>query len=89
MVEPQIFRTKAAAAYLSSNGVQMSLRTLEKLRARGEEDTRDRGPDFYRDEQSTCWYTREALEAYIDKRIAARQFRGRSRQPANFKGRAA
>lgn len=89
MSESTVLRTKAAAAYLSANGVQMSHRTLEKLRARGDEDPRDRGPDFYRDESSTCWYTRDALESYIEQRLATRQFRGRGRMPENFKVHAA
>ena len=81
----QRFRTKPAAAYLSEGGLTVSASYLEKCRLRGAEDPRDRGPDWSRDPRGLCWYSKAALDDYIERRLAALQFRAPARQPANFR----
>lgn len=79
------FGTTGAARYLSQRGVRTSTSTLEKLRLRGSEDPRDPGPDFSRDSLGRCWYSQEALDSYIERRLADRQFRAPAAQPANLR----
>jgi hypothetical protein len=84
-MQDQTFRTSAASAYIKSVGVLASSSYLEKCRARGNDDLRDRGPDFYRDQRGICWYSRDALDHYAAQRLAARQFRAPAPQPAQFR----
>ena len=79
-------RTGAAAQYLTERGVQSSRSLLEKLRARGSQDPRGRGPDFWRDERGVCWYDILSLDRYIQARLSARRFRTTAPVPANFAG---
>ena len=78
-------RTKQAAQYLCDHGLQISASTLTKLRCRGFEDPRDRGPDFSRDPNGYCDYSAEALDVYRAKRLGARQFRAHAPQPPQFR----
>ncbi len=87
MQESQNFRTGPSSEYLAAHGVEGSPSQLEKLRTRGPDDPRDRGPDFFRDERGICWYPKYALDAYIAKRLAARQFRAAAPQPLHFRRR--
>jgi hypothetical protein len=81
------FRTSPASRYLKSRGVPASKSYLEKVRTRGDDDPRDKGPDYWTDEQGFCWYPREALDRYAEQRLAARTLRGRNPQPENFRPR--
>ena len=85
--EAQNFRTGDASSVLTGLGVDRSPSFLEKARVRGPDDSRDRGPDFYRDERGVCWYPRYALEQYAARCLAARQFRAPLQQPARLRGR--
>ena len=79
-------RTSEAARYLRDRGVQISVSKLQKLRCRGAEDRRDRGPDFHRDpDTGVCDYDQAALDRYAAQRLAARQFRATAPQPENFR----
>jgi hypothetical protein len=78
------FQTKDASKRLEELGVSVSPRQLEKCRNRGEDDPRDRGPDFYRDERGRCWYSDVALNQYVTRVLAARQFRAPASRPENF-----
>jgi hypothetical protein len=84
MQETQNFRTRAASDYLKSRGVSASPSFLEKVRARGTDDGRDRGPDYWR-EGLICWYSKQALDDYVVRRLAARKFRESVPQPAHFR----
>ena len=79
------FQTGPAAAWLTDHGRPTSVSKLQKIRSRGKDDPRDRGPDFFRDEKGVCWYDESALEEYVDRRIAALKFRAPGVQPTNFK----
>lgn len=85
--EDQNFKTGHASALLKSRGLAASTSYLEKCRGRGADDTRDRGPDFFRDESGVCWYPRSSLEQYAARRLAARQFREPAPQPAQLRRR--
>ena len=82
------WQTKEAAQYLTGRGVTTSQSKLEKLRLRGPDDPRDSGPNWSRDEVGRCQYLQSDLDAYIAKRLAARQFRASAAQPENFSRRA-
>jgi hypothetical protein len=84
MTDSQVFQTKEAARYLASRGVKMSPSSLEKARARGEDDERDRGPDYRRDQRGICFYARSDLDRYAAQRLASLEFRAPARQPENF-----
>jgi hypothetical protein len=86
MQETQNFRTRAASDYLKSRGVSASPSYLEKCRTRGVDDKRDRGPDFSRDPNGLCWYSRLSLEVYAAQRLATRQFRAPAPQPKQLRG---
>jgi hypothetical protein len=77
--------TKPAAKYLTERGRRTSPSYLEKVRGRGPDDPRDRGPDFFRDERGICWYPTEALDRYVALSLAARKFRAPAPQPENFR----
>jgi len=85
MQDSQNFRTGPSSKYLEAHGVEGSPSLLEKLRTRGPDDPRDKGPDFFRDEKGRCWYPKYALDAYIAKRLAARQFRAPAPQPPQLR----
>jgi hypothetical protein len=80
----QTFRTSEAAKYLTQAGLSTSVSFLQKLRLRGPDDPRDHGPDFFRDNK-ICWYSESALNEYLGRRIAARQFRAPARQPLQLR----
>jgi hypothetical protein len=83
-------KTADAARYLTEQrGHTTSKSTLEKVRARGPDDPRDHGPDFYRDAHGVCWYDEDALDRYAAQQLAALKFRGAAPQPANFRPRRA
>lgn len=79
------YKTKAAAAYLTTRGVTTSKSYLEKIRLRGPEDDRDRGPDWTRDEHGTCWYSAHALDQYAASRLSRRAPRAPAAQPPQFR----
>jgi hypothetical protein len=81
----QSFKTGAAAAYLTSRGVATSKSHLEKCRARGPDDPRDHGPDFWRDQKGICFYEKAALDRWAAVHLSAREFRGQAAQPLNFR----
>jgi hypothetical protein len=83
--DAQNFRTGDASLLLTTLGVDRSKSFLEKARTRGADDGRDRGPDFYRDENGVCWYPRYALETYAARCLAARKFREPAPQPSRFR----
>jgi hypothetical protein len=85
--ESRSFRTGDAARYLASRGTPTSKSKLEKLRARGAEDPRGVGPDFYRDPRGICWYGCDALDRYAAEQLSARRLRAPLPQPTNFRGR--
>jgi hypothetical protein len=79
-------RTTPAAQYLSDRGLPTSVSKLQKLRCRGTEDPRDRGPDFTRDpDTGYCDYTTEFLDAYLERRLGDRQLRAPLPQPEQFR----
>jgi hypothetical protein len=79
-------RTAQAAKYLRDRGVEISVSKMQKLRCRGPEDPRDKGPDFHRDpDTGVCDYDHAALDRYAAQRLAVRQFRAAAPQPANFR----
>jgi len=83
-------QTKKAAQYLRDRGLRISVSKLQKLRCRGSEDPRDRGPDFTRDpDTGYCYYTTAFLDTYLERRLGARQLRAPLPQPAQFKQRVA
>lgn len=77
--------TRKAAQYLTENGLKTSLSTLQKMRGRGQDDPRDRGPDFFRDTAGLCWYPVKGLDRYIKQRLSGLKFRAPAPQPANFR----
>jgi len=83
------FQTSAAAEYLKSVGIPASPRWLEKVRGRGADDGRDRGPDFFRDQRGFCWYPQSSLDRYAMQRLSARTFRAPASQPVQFRRRGA
>jgi hypothetical protein len=86
MQPARCFRTPAASAYLKSRGVAASRSYLEKVRCYGADDTRDRGPDFWR-EGLICWYSQQSLDEYAARRLAARVFRQPVPEPPQFRNR--
>ena len=56
--------TAEASEYLREQGATRSKSWLEKARARGDDDPRDKGPDYWVDEQGRVWYYREELDRY-------------------------
>jgi hypothetical protein len=86
-VESTVFQTTGAARYLNLRGIKTSTSQLEKLRLRGADDPRDRGPDFYRDLRGICIYPRLELDKYAEARLAGLEFRAPAQQPKNFRRR--
>jgi hypothetical protein len=81
-------RTKPAVQYLREHGLTTSVSKLQKLRCRGPDNPRDRGPDFDRDpDTGYCDYSVESLDRYLAQRLGARQFRAPLAQPEQFKPR--
>jgi hypothetical protein len=79
------YKTGEASLYLTKRGRRISKSRLEKFRQRGPEDPRDRGPDFYRDPNGTCWYDEEALDRYAAAHVATLKFRATAPRPQNFR----
>ena len=79
------YRTQGAAQYVTARGVTTSASLLQKLRLRGPDDPRDRGPDFYRDPRGICFYGRAALDQYVADRLAQLAFRSRVSQPESLR----
>lgn len=85
--EDQTFKTRAASDYLRARGLAASPSYLEKCRTRGPEDRRDRGPDYHRDPNGICWYSKGNLDDYVVRRLAARKFREPISQPPQLRSR--
>lgn len=81
----QVVKTRDACRVLANLGMPRSPSYLQKARARGPDDPRDKGPDFYRDQHGVCWYELRALDRYAVAQFAARKFRATEPQPANFR----
>lgn len=79
-----VFRTKEASNYLAERGLLRSPSLLEKFRTRKDGDGRDRGPDFYR-ENNKCLYPKIHLDSYLEQQLSAYTFRGTVVQPQNFR----
>ena len=59
-------RTAAAARYATERGRPTSPHTLRRLRLRGVDDPGEPGPVWVRDPDTThCFYTTEALDAWV------------------------
>jgi len=81
----QNFKTKDAARRLTELGHPTSASFLQKLRCRGPDDPRDKGPDFWRDERGQCWYGEADLQRWVGAKVSARRLRGRAPQPEAFR----
>jgi hypothetical protein len=79
-------RTAQASEYLrQEHGEEISVSSLQKMRGRGPDDPRDRGPDFFRDPSGTCQYSKTALDDYAARRRSVRRFRAPASQPENLR----
>ena len=76
--------TVGAAKRATELGRPTSRSYLEKARARGPDDRRDTGPDFYRDANNRCWYEPAAIERWVGAWRLSRAFRAPGAIPPGF-----